>query len=54
MGPRAHISTIASKLGVCGMVENLDDGSVLIICEAEQQVLDEMMQRIKKNPDLLP
>ena len=51
VGLRARIAGIADKLGVCGMVENLSDGSVLLVCEAEQRTLDEMVREIKKTPE---
>lgn len=51
VGLRYRILGIADKLGVCGVVENLDDGSVLLICEAEPQALDKMIQKIKATPE---
>ena len=51
VGLRAQIQEIAHKLRVSGIVENLRDGSVLLICEAERQVLDEMIRRIKEIPE---
>ena len=50
VGLRIKIANIAGKLGVCGMVDNLDDGSVLMVCEAKRQVLDEMIRQIKQIP----
>ena len=51
VGLRLKIASIADKLGVCGFVENLGNGSVVIECEDERQVLDEMMQQIKAIPE---
>ena len=51
VGLRLKIASIADELGVCGFVENLGNGSVVIECEGERQVLDEMMQQIKETPE---
>ena len=50
VGLRIKISNIAGKLGVCGMVDSLNDGTVLMVCEGERQVLDEMLRQIKQIP----
>ena len=50
VGLRAAIKDIADGLGVCGTVENKRDGSVHIICEAEQPAINEMIRRIKSEP----
>ena len=39
VGLRATIKSIADDLGICGTVENKDDGSVQIVCEAEQSAI---------------
>lgn len=36
VGLRVRIKTAADEIGVRGTVENLDDGSVLVVCEAER------------------
>ncbi|MCE2508520.1 MAG: acylphosphatase [Nitrosopumilaceae archaeon] len=46
VGLRAQIKIVAERLGVCGTVENLRDGSVLIVCEAERADVEEMMRQI--------
>ena len=50
VGLRAAIKDIADSLGVCGTVENKSDGSVHIVCEAEQPAINEMIRRIKSEP----
>ena len=50
VGLRAAIKDIAGSLGVCGTVENKSDGSVHIVCEAEQPAINEMIHRIKSEP----
>ena len=50
VGLRIKIANIADKLGVCGRVENLANGTVLMVCKGEQEVLDEMMHQIKQIP----
>ena len=47
---RVTIKDIADDLGVCGTVENKGDGSVHVVCEAEQSVINEMIRRIKSEP----
>ena len=43
---RARIKTAADEIGVRGTVENLDDGSVLVVCEAEQTKIENLIQQI--------
>ena len=50
VGLRAAIKDIADGLGVGGTVENKSDGSVHIVCEAEQSTINEMIHRIKSEP----
>jgi acylphosphatase len=40
VGYRAYVKGIADRLGVDGSVENQDDGSVLIIADADKEQLD--------------
>ena len=47
VGLRAQIKAVADGLGVCGTVENLRDGSVLVVCEAEQADIEEMVRQIR-------
>ena len=44
---RARIKTIADGLGVCGTVQSMRDGSVLVVCEAERVEIEEMVRQIR-------
>jgi len=44
---RSKVKEIASELGIVGEVENLDDGSIRIVADAEKEVLDEFIKKIK-------
>lgn len=48
MGFRFTTEDIASELGVCGWVKNLHDGRVEVVVEAEEALLKEFLERIKK------
>ena len=52
MGLRDQIKAIADGLGVCGTVENLRDGSVLIVCEAERADIEELVRQIRSGAEL--
>ena len=52
VGLRAQIKAIADRLGVCGTVENLRDGSVLVVCEAERAEVEEMVSQIRSETKL--
>ena len=41
------IKQIADEMNMSGTVENMDDGSVQIVCEAEKAGIEEMMLRIR-------
>ncbi|MCE2508059.1 MAG: acylphosphatase [Nitrosopumilaceae archaeon] len=47
VGLRAQIKIIADRLGLCGTVENLGDGSVLVVCEAQRADVEEMVRQIR-------
>ena len=47
VGLRVRIKTAADEIGVRGTVENLDDGSVLVVCEAEQAKIENLVQQIR-------
>ena len=49
---RAPIKAIVDNLGVCGAVGNLLDRSVLVICEAEPDVIEEMVRQIRHETKL--
>ncbi|MEM2103423.1 MAG: acylphosphatase [Candidatus Bathyarchaeia archaeon] len=46
VGFRDYVQKMARKLGVKGYVENLPDGTVQIICEAEPPVLEDFVKAI--------
>lgn len=50
VGFRYFTKQTADKEGVCGFVKNKPDGSVYIEAEAETEVLDRFIQRVKKGP----
>ena len=52
VGLRVQIKAIADGLGVCGTVENLRDGSVLVVCEAGRADIEEMVRQIRSGTDL--
>ncbi|MBI1657891.1 MAG: acylphosphatase [Thaumarchaeota archaeon] len=52
MGMRDQIKAVADGLGVCGTVENLRDGSVLVVCEAERADIEEMVRQIRSGAEL--
>lgn len=41
VGYRYYVKRIADKLKIAGYVQNLDDGSVLVVAEAEEAALRE-------------
>jgi acylphosphatase len=53
VGFRDHVQEIARNLGVKGYVENMKDGSVKIICEAEEDTLKKFIQQINIKTDLI-
>jgi acylphosphatase len=52
-GYRDHIQEVARDLNVKGYVENMRDGSVKIVCEAEEATLKEFIQAISLKTDLI-
>ena len=52
VGLRARIKTAADETGIRGTVENLDDGSVLVECEAEQANVERLVQQIRDQAEL--
>ena len=47
VGLRVRIKAAADEIGVRGTVENLDDGSVLVVCEAEQAKIENLVRQIR-------
>ncbi|MGB9643373.1 MAG: acylphosphatase [Candidatus Ratteibacteria bacterium] len=48
VGFRWYATSIAKELGVCGWVKNLPDGRVEIVAEAEPDVLESFIRKMKK------
>jgi len=53
VGYRDFVQKVARKLGVKGYVENLRDGNVQIICEAEEAVLNGFVEGINVKDDFI-
>ena len=49
-GFRTFIKNIADSLNVKGFAENLEDGSVKVVCEGEEEGLTGLINSVKKNP----
>lgn len=50
IGLQAQIKGIAENIGICGSAENLSDGTVKVICEAERTKINEMIRLIRSIP----
>ncbi len=48
VGFRFTAESIAIELGITGWVKNLGDGGVEIVAEAEEEVLEKFLERIKE------
>lgn len=48
---RAHTKKQADQLGITGWVMNSDDGSVEVLAQGEQSVLENFILWCKKGPD---
>ena len=53
VGYRDYVQEAARGLGVKGFVENLRDGSVRIVCEAEERIIDEFIKLVDVEKDLI-
>ncbi|MCS7116535.1 MAG: acylphosphatase [Nitrososphaerales archaeon] len=53
VGYRDYVQDVARRLGVKGYVENLRDGNVRIVCEAEEMVLKDFIERVNIKKDLI-
>jgi len=49
VGFRFTVLNIANDLGICGWVKNLPDSRVELVAEAEEGVLKDFLERIKKD-----
>ena len=47
VGLRANVKAIADDIGIRGTVKNVDDGSVLVVCEADRNKIEELVRRIR-------
>jgi acylphosphatase len=50
VGFRYYVRREARRLGVTGYVENLDDGTVKIVGEAQKEKIDQLVERIRSAP----
>lgn len=53
VGYRDFVQRVARSLGIKGFVENLRDGTVQIVCEAEKEVLDDFVKKISVKEDFI-
>lgn len=53
VGYRDFVQRVARSLGVKGFVENLRDGTVQIVCEAEKEVLENFVKKISVKEDFI-
>jgi acylphosphatase len=49
---RASAKKVADKIGICGCVKNLPDGSVELLVEGEKEKVEKMIDWCKKGPFL--
>ena len=47
VGLRAKIKYIAEDINIRGTVKNLDDGSVLVVCEADHDKIEKLVNQIR-------
>lgn len=47
VGFRFTVERIAMNLGIVGWVKNLDEGNVEVVAEAQKEVLDDFLDRIR-------
>ena len=53
VGYRDLVQELAGRLGVRGFVENLKDGSVRIVCEAEEEKVKQLIELVDVREDLV-
>ncbi|MBC7081243.1 MAG: acylphosphatase [Thermoplasmatales archaeon] len=49
---RAHTKEMADKLGLCGWVKNMPDGSVWAVFEGDERRIEEMIEWCHHGPPL--
>ncbi len=50
VGYRYFTSKWANRLGICGWVRNLPDGSVEVVAEGEEEALHLFVERLREGP----
>jgi acylphosphatase len=50
VGYRRYVLDKAQELGVAGFIENLEDGSVMLFAQAEDEVLEQFLQAVRNPP----
>jgi len=53
VGYRDYVQTVARSLGVKGVIKNLRDGNVKIVCEGEKEILDKFVRQIRVRRDFI-
>jgi acylphosphatase len=54
VGYRSHVARIARRIGVRGIVRNLDDGRVEVVCEADdKRMLEQFVREISQSNFLI-
>jgi acylphosphatase len=53
VGYRDFVQDIARELGIAGYVENLEDGTVKVVCEGEEAKIEEFIRAIKVKKDFI-
>jgi acylphosphatase len=53
VGYRDFVQDIARELGIAGYVENLEDGTVKVVCEGEEAKIEEFIRNIKVKKDFI-
>jgi len=52
VGFRRFVKNIADEMGVKGYVKNLPDGTVEVVAEGDEKLLEEFLKRIEVGPPL--
>lgn len=47
---RSTVKKHADRLGLVGVVKNLDDGSVLVILQGSEKKIESFLENLKKSP----
>ncbi len=49
-GFQTFIKNIADSFNLSGFVENVEDGSVKVVCEGEEEAIEGLINSVKQNP----